>query len=66
MRAVLVLGNYGEFVGAIAVVTTLAYLAVQIPQSSQAERRTTRDSRIMDFVEIRKAPHQNPALKALR
>jgi len=29
------LGNYGEFVGAIAVVATLAYLAVQIRQNSQ-------------------------------
>jgi len=27
------LGNYGEFVGAIAVVVTLAYLAVQVKQS---------------------------------
>ena len=30
------LGNYGEFVGAIAVVATLAYVAVQIRQSSKA------------------------------
>lgn len=32
------LGNYGEFVGAIAVVVTLAYLAVQIRQSTGATR----------------------------
>jgi len=31
------LGNYGEFVGAIAVVATLAYLAVQIRQSNKLE-----------------------------
>ena len=30
------LGNYGEFVGAIAVVATLGYLAVQIRQSNIA------------------------------
>ena len=30
------LGNYGEFVGAIAVVLTLGYLAVQIRQNTQA------------------------------
>jgi hypothetical protein len=30
------LGNYGEFVGAIAVVATLAYLAVQVRQSKHA------------------------------
>ena len=31
------LGNYGEFVGAIAVVATLAYLAVQVRQSNRIE-----------------------------
>ena len=30
------LGNYGEFVGAIAVVVTLAYLAIQVRHSSRA------------------------------
>jgi len=30
------LGNYGEFVGAIAVVVTLAYLAAQIRQNTKA------------------------------
>jgi len=30
------LGNYGEFVGAIAVVITLGYLAVQIRQNSES------------------------------
>ena len=32
------LGNYGEFVGAIAVVVTLAYLAIQIRQNTGATR----------------------------
>jgi len=32
------LGNYGEFVGAIGVVATLAYLAVQIRQNTRATR----------------------------
>ena len=32
------LGNYGEFVGAIAVVVTLAYLAIQIRQNTSATR----------------------------
>ena len=31
------LGNYGEFVGAIAVVATLAYLAIQVRQSNKIE-----------------------------
>jgi hypothetical protein len=39
------LGNYGEFVGAIAVVVTLAYLAVQI-------RNQNRESRIASVHEI--------------
>ena len=35
------LGNYGEFVGAIAVVVTLAYLAIQIRQNTIATRYQT-------------------------
>ena len=34
------LGNYGEFVGAIAVVATLAYLAAQIRQNTRAIKAT--------------------------
>ena len=33
------LGNYGEFVGAIAVVATLGYLAVQIRQQNRESRQ---------------------------
>ena len=35
------LGNYGEFVGAIAIVVTLIYLAVQIRQNSKQIRLTS-------------------------
>jgi hypothetical protein len=35
------LGNYGEFIGAIAVVATLIYLAIQIRRNTQAMRATT-------------------------
>ena len=35
------LGNYGEFLGAIAVVATLAYLAVQVGQSKAATEVNT-------------------------
>jgi len=38
------LGNYGEFFGAIAVVVTLAYLAVQIRQGTHATRAASRDA----------------------
>jgi hypothetical protein len=36
------LGNYGEFVGAIAVVATLVYLAVQVRQSKESMDANTR------------------------
>ncbi len=38
------LGNFGEFFGAIAVVATLAYLAVQIKQCTKVARSTVRQS----------------------
>ena len=37
------LGNYGEFVGAIAVVGTLVYLAVQVRHSKDALDANTRE-----------------------
>ena len=36
------LGNYGEFVGAIAVVARLYYLALQVRHSSDATEANTR------------------------
>jgi len=35
------LGNYGEFVGALAVVATLAYLAVQVRQNTRTVQSST-------------------------
>jgi hypothetical protein len=35
------LGNFGEFAGAIAVVITLGYLAVQVSQNTKASRAST-------------------------
>ena len=40
------LGNYGEFVGAIAVVVTLAYLSVQIRQNSRTVEESVRALRL--------------------
>ena len=40
-----VLGNFGEFVSAIAVVVTLAYLAVQVRHSKEATEANTRTIR---------------------
>ena len=39
------LGNFGEFFGAIAVVVTLGYLAVQVRQNTQSMDRNTRTER---------------------
>lgn len=39
------LGNYGEFIGAIAVVITLAYLAVQVRHSREATEANTKSLR---------------------
>lgn len=39
------LGNYGEFIGAIAVVITLAYLVVQVRQNTQMIRANIRQAR---------------------
>jgi len=38
------LGNYGEFLGAIAIVVTLVYLAAQIKQSTKVARSSTRQA----------------------
>ncbi len=42
METAQLLGNFGEFVGAIAVVFTLAYLAFQIRQNSKTLQQNTR------------------------
>jgi hypothetical protein len=47
------LGNYGEFVGAIAVVATLGYLAVQIRQNTERERLTQEFNSNLYFNELR-------------
>ena len=46
------LGNYGEFVGAIAVVATLAYLATQIRQSNQASSRESYTHWMSEFNKV--------------
>lgn len=39
------LGNYGEFVGAIAIVITLIYLAIQVRQNTRMMRASIRQAR---------------------
>ncbi|MGR8946698.1 MAG: hypothetical protein ACU84Q_01535, partial [Gammaproteobacteria bacterium] len=49
-----ILGNVGEFVGAIAVVITLLYLAVQVRQSKEATEINTRSLRSIARIEAGK------------
>jgi len=56
MSTAQLLGNFGEFVGAIAVVATLAYLAVQIRQSNKLENaesiRTTTQNYVNAILQV--------------
>jgi hypothetical protein len=49
------LGNLGEFVGAIAVVVTLGYLAVQVRQNTKAEKRFVLDSSVRNLTAVRQS-----------
>ena len=56
------LGNYGEFVGAIAVVVTLVYLAVQIRASTLQARATMVHSIVESFNGSHHVVMQNPQI----
>ena len=46
------LGNYGEFVGAIAIVITLVYLAIQVRQNTRMMRASIRQARSDNAVHL--------------
>jgi hypothetical protein len=56
------LGNYGEFVGAIAVVITLGYLAVQIKQSTATAQAVSRQTLIDGWAVTQGQLQHNPDL----
>ena len=60
-----VLGNLGEFFGAIAVFATLVYLAVQIRQNTYAQRSAAYDSSIRNFTEVRQALFESSEVSAI-
>ncbi len=60
-----VLGNLGEFFGAIAVFATLAYLAVQIRQNTMAQRSAAYDSSIRNVTDVRQALFESSELSAI-
>jgi hypothetical protein len=59
------LGNYGEFVGAIAVFVTLGYLAIQVRQNTNAERRSALDLSVRNFIAIRQAVFENSEVSSI-
>ena len=46
------LGNYGEFVGAIAILITLFYLATQVRQNTHMMRASIRQARSDNVVHL--------------
>ena len=59
------LGNLGEFVGAIAVVVTLFYLAVQVRRNTQALRLASSDSIAQGILELNKMPIESPEVNTI-
>ena len=61
LEIVQLLGNLGEFLGAIAVFATLLYLAIQVRDSSKAAQfaavEANRAQRIVDFHSLRDSPY---------
>ena len=66
------LGNYGEFVGAIAIVVTLIYLAMQLRQNTRAIQSSERAYRSNlevatngRFFDFRRDIYSNPELRSI-
>ncbi len=59
------LGNYGEFVGAIAVVATLGYLAVQIRQNTKAELQSALDMSVRNLMDVRRSLFESSEMTSL-
>ena len=56
------LGNLGEFVGAIAVVASLIYLAIQVRQNTRSVRASTYQAVVSDSAAINATGAQDEAL----
>ena len=59
------LGNYGEFIGSIAVLATLAYLAIQIRQNTKAEENSALDMSLRNLMAVRQSTFDDPEMSAL-
>lgn len=58
------LGNIGDFLGAIAVLVTLVYLAIQVRQSSATTRAQTRQSLVDSQINYLNSRVTDPFLRA--
>jgi hypothetical protein len=56
------LGNIGEFLGAIGVIASLVYLAIQIRQNTRSIRSATYQSSTRDIVQLSDQMSQDPEL----
>ena len=59
------LGNLGELIGALGVVVSLAYLAIQIRTNTEAERTSTYQSIVSDFGALNNTMASTPELSHL-
>lgn len=59
------LGSIGEFLGSIAVLISLVYLAVQIRSSTEASRTSTYQSVVSDFGSLNQIMSSTPDLSLL-
>jgi hypothetical protein len=57
------LGNYGEFIGAIAVVVTLVYLSIQVRANTRSTRSQTLLSSSVQYQNLLLAPANSPDLR---
>ncbi|MGI9327850.1 MAG: hypothetical protein ACR2PZ_21710 [Pseudomonadales bacterium] len=59
------LGDYGEFIGSIAVLVMLAYLAIQVRQNTKVEENSDLDTSLRNFMAVRQSTFEDPELSAL-
>jgi hypothetical protein len=58
------LGNYGEFLGSVAVLATLIYLAAQIRQNSELAKAHLETDVMQAFTGVHQFPSQHPEVIA--
>ncbi len=59
------LGNFGEFIGAIVVVVTLFYLSVQVRRNTQALQLASSDSIAESILELNRMPIESAEVNAI-